>query len=117
MAVYNDLDDNERLKVYDRGVVDSRHGADHETPMSYRYGSIVAPYVHFREPLLAEDEHFLASIRDGTAPTSDGDAGLAVVRILAAAQQSVRERETVLLEWPAVPGAPAAVMPHVAARG
>ena len=108
MAVYNDLDDNERLKLYDRGVVDSRHGAAHEPPMSYRYGAIVAPFVQFREPLLVEDEHFVASIRDGTTPQSDGADGLAIVRILEAAQQSVRERETVLLEWPDAPARPVA---------
>jgi predicted dehydrogenase len=116
MAVYNDLDDNERLKLYDRGVLDSRHGADHEAPMSYRYGSIVAPYVHFREPLVVEDEHFVTSIRAGTPPRSSGEEGLAIVRILEAAQQSVRERETVVIDWSAA-AEPRSAVPSAPTRG
>jgi predicted dehydrogenase len=101
MAVYNDLDDNERIKLYDRGVVDANHGADHATPMSYRYGGISAPYLQFREPLVVEDEHFVKSVLRGERPSVDGRNGLGVVRVLEAAQFAVREGRTIPIDWPA----------------
>lgn len=100
MAVYNDMDDNERVKLYDQGVVVPLSGSDDKAPMSYRYGSIVAPYLAYREPLLVEDEDFVTSILTGSSPRTGGDRGVAVVRILDAAAIALRERTTVPITWP-----------------
>ena len=86
MAVYDDMSDNERIRVYDIGVdvqdIDAPEGA-HALPVSYRTGDIVSPYVDFQEPLLVQDQHFLDCIRTGATPATPGERGLEIVRVLA----------------------------------
>lgn len=88
MAVYDDLSDNERIRVYDIGVdlneVDDSTGA-HAMPVSYRTGGIVSPFVQFNEPLLVQDSHFIDCVRSGRTPDTPGERGLDVVRVLTAA--------------------------------
>lgn len=91
MAVYNDLDDNERLRIYDKGVVPPGDDDLHQVPLSYRYGDITSPYIQFDEPLKLLDQHFIRSVQVGSRPRSDGRTGLAVVEVLEAATQSMRE--------------------------
>ncbi|TWF78988.1 putative dehydrogenase [Pseudonocardia hierapolitana] len=87
MAVYDDLSDNERIRVYDIGV-DPRDvdepGASHAMPVSYRTGDITSPYIQFQEPLLLQDRHFVECARTGTQPNTPGQRGLDIVRVLAA---------------------------------
>ncbi len=87
MAVYNDMSDNERIRIYDIGVDpadpdDQRES--HAMPVSYRTGDIVSPYIQFNEPLLVQDSHFIECIRTGTTPNTSGERGLDIVRVLAA---------------------------------
>ncbi len=56
--------------------------------ISYRYGAITVPHIDWIEPLRLECEDFANSIRYGTQPCADGGAGLEVVRVLAAAQET-----------------------------
>lgn len=90
MAVYNDLDDEKRLRVYDKGVLLPEVGAAGEVPLTYRYGGITCPHIEFVEPLATEDAHFVSCILNDTPCRSDGWSGLAVVRVLEAAQNSLR---------------------------
>lgn len=91
MLVYDDLSPNEKLRVYDRGVDGPKHyDSFGEFHYSYRYGDIVTPMLKESEPLAAECAHFLECIRTGASPRSSGEAGLNVVRVLAAAQKSLR---------------------------
>ncbi|MGI9064541.1 MAG: Gfo/Idh/MocA family protein [Pseudonocardiaceae bacterium] len=87
MVVYDDLSDNERIRVYDIGVdpaeVDDPTEA-HGMPVSYRTGDIVSPFLQFTEPLLVQDSHFVECMRTGAAPNTSGERGLDVVRVLAA---------------------------------
>ena len=87
MAVYDDLSDNERIRVYDIGV-DPRDidepGESHAMPVSYRTGDITSPYIPFNEPLLLQDRHFVQCARTGTQPDTPGQRGLDIVRVLAA---------------------------------
>ncbi|WP_432482035.1 Gfo/Idh/MocA family protein [Kineococcus esterisolvens] len=96
MAVYDDLADDERIRIYDKGVVPGEDFSP-STPMTYRYGDIHSPYIPFSEPLRLEDQHFVDSVRDGTRPLTDGEAGLEVVRTLEAASTSLREGRAVSL--------------------
>jgi hypothetical protein len=59
-------------------------------PLSYRYGDVVAPYADLREKLPVEDQHFVESPISGRRLLSDGENGLAVVRNIEAANQSIR---------------------------
>jgi predicted dehydrogenase len=88
MAVYNDMSDNERIRIYDIGVDPADpddHGESHAMPVSYRTGDIVSPFIQFNEPLLVQDSHFVECIRTGTTPNTPGERGLDIVRVLAAA--------------------------------
>jgi predicted dehydrogenase len=89
--VFNDLEPFEKLKVYDRGIqiaesAEARRGA----LVSYRTGDVWSPHIDSVEPLQAMVRHFAACIRDGKTPITDGEAGLRVVRILEAAQHSIK---------------------------
>ena len=98
MAVYNDLADQERLRIYDKGVVLAAGQEEFCPPLSYRYGGIFSPFVAMQEPLSIQDEHFLDCIRTGRRPQTDGENGLAVVRALEAATLSLRKGRPVPLE-------------------
>ena len=87
MAVYDDMSDNERIRVYDIGVdveaIDDPTDA-YAHPVSYRTGDIVSPYVAFTEPLLVQDQHFIECVRTGASPNTSGQRGLDIVRVLSA---------------------------------
>ena len=57
--------------------------------MSYRYGDIRAPRVLFEEPLNVQDREFVACVQAGTQPRTNVDNGMAVVRVLEAANLSL----------------------------
>jgi predicted dehydrogenase len=88
MAVYNDLSDNERIRVYDIGVDVLESDDLHAMPVSYRNGDIVSPYVQFSEPLAVQDAHFVDCLRTGRRPDTPGERGLDVVRVLAATDEA-----------------------------
>jgi predicted dehydrogenase len=91
MAVYNDVADQERLRIYDKGVEAAEQQGDFHGPnISYRYGDIFSPFIAMHEPLAVQDEHFLECVRLGERPNSDGENGLAVVKVLQAAALSLR---------------------------
>jgi predicted dehydrogenase len=90
--VYNDLDPCEKIKLYDSGISvrqDDLEGR-RELLVSYRTGDIWSPHVATTEPLRTMAEHFVECIQHGRQPISDGEAGLRVVRILDAAQRSIK---------------------------
>ncbi|MGH2451392.1 MAG: Gfo/Idh/MocA family protein [Candidatus Limnocylindria bacterium] len=86
MAVYDDVQAVERVKVYDQGVEKLE---SEELRRSYRAGDIHSPRVPVTEALQVEVRHFIESIRHGKAPRSDGEAGLRVVRVLDAGMRSL----------------------------
>jgi predicted dehydrogenase len=91
MAVYNDVSPA-KLRIYDSGVESPRPTDNYgEFEFSYRHGQIVIPYLHWREPLRLECEHFCDCVRTGECPLSDGEQGLKVVAVCAAADRSLAE--------------------------
>jgi predicted dehydrogenase len=90
MAVYDDLTDEMRLRIYDKGVVAAQRDDVRNPPMSYRYGGITSPYINMQEPLRVQDEHFVECITTGRHPQTDGESGLAVVGTLEAATQALQ---------------------------
>jgi predicted dehydrogenase len=96
MLVWNDLEADEKIKVYDKGVtVTSKEGV-YDLLVSYRSGDVWAPKVDQTEALKAELAYFLACIVSGETPFNDGEAGLRVVRMLEAADRSLAERGKVI---------------------
>src|SRR5262249_26650615 len=99
MLVWNDLDADEKIKVYDKGVSIKNRENLHQLLVSYRSGDMWAPQVEQVEALKAELAYFHECISRNTTPFNDGAAGLRVVRMLEAAAQSIQKRsEAVLLE-------------------
>ena len=91
MLVYNDLEPNEKLKIYDKRVETPPHyDTFAEFHYSYHYGDIYSPYIKQYEPLKVECQHFLDCIKTGEKPLSGGAEGLQVVQILEAASKSLK---------------------------
>ena len=93
MILYDDIEPTEKVRVYDKGVTTNRIGdreADYQTLISYRTGDVWAPKLDPTEALRFVVAEFLDSIRGARRPLTDGEAGLRVVRVLEAAQQSMK---------------------------
>jgi predicted dehydrogenase len=100
MALYDDLAD-EKLRIFDRGVeAGVKDTADHQLPVSYRYGDIVSPHINFQEPLLLEDRHFVECVLTNSCVMSDGLSGLAVVSALDAIDRSLASGSRIDLHAP-----------------
>ena len=92
MLVWNDLEADEKLKIYDKGVdVKSQEGL-YNLLVSYRSGDMWAPQVEQVEALKLELEYFVECIQRDTKPFNDGCSGLKVVRMLEAASESLAKR-------------------------
>jgi predicted dehydrogenase len=93
MIVYDDLEPSEKVKVYDRGVtLFPQSEAAYELLVSYRSGDMRAPRLEATEGLRTEALHFIDCIENSVRPETDGQAGLRIVRIVEAAEKSLRNR-------------------------
>src|SRR3954468_14045906 len=88
MATFDDMDSERKVTVYDKGFDEK---ANTYGEYITRSGDIWSPRVPNDEPLRLECEHFVACVRDGGRPLSDGESGLRVVRVLEGLQQSLDE--------------------------
>ena len=92
MLVWNDLEADEKIKVYDKGVDITNGQSVRELLVSYRSGDMWSPKVEQTEALRAETKYFIDCISNNERPFNDGVAGLRVVRMLEAADKSLRDR-------------------------
>ena len=92
MVVCNDLQDVEKIRIYDKGV-DRPYETDQfsDFHLAYRYGGVSIPYIPVQEPLRVQSEHFISCIKTGARPNSDGSIGLKVVQILEAVDRSLHD--------------------------
>ncbi len=104
MVVYDDMNVEERIRVYDKGVKKEggMSGNGPGIPLSYRHGDIHSPFVDFKEPLGLELGGFVDAIRTGEAPPVTGESGLDVVSVLCAAEESQRQNGQWVPTKPAV---------------
>jgi predicted dehydrogenase len=92
MVVWNDLEADEKVKVYDKGVnLTGREGV-YELLVSYRSGDMWAPQLEQGEALRKELGYFMDCVQSGQRPHNDGSAGLRVVKMLEAATESLNKR-------------------------
>lgn len=90
MALYDDVDPHDKVRIYNRGVDRPAHSTTFEEfQLSYRSGEIVIPSIGWKEPLQAECEHFAECIRTGVQPLTDGAWSLPITRTLDAIQRSL----------------------------
>ena len=90
MVLYEDTNPQDKVRLYDHGVDFVEPSTFEEFELSYHTGDIIAPRLDTTEPLRVEAEHFLECVESGSRPLSDGAAGLRVVRVLEAAEQSLK---------------------------
>jgi len=91
MVVYDDVAQQEKLKVFDVRVDTPPHyDTFGEFHYAYHYGDIHVPYIKQEEPLKTECQHFVECIRRGSVPLTSGQKGLEVVQILEASSESLK---------------------------
>jgi predicted dehydrogenase len=92
MLVWNDLEADEKIKIYDKGVdITSRQGL-YNLLVNYRSGDMWSPQVEQVEALKLELSYFVECITENKIPHNDGKSGLRVVQLLEAASKSLAKR-------------------------
>lgn len=92
MVVWNDLVADEKVRVYDKGVQITSGEGIRDLLVSYRSGDMWAPQLEQGEALHIELDYFADCIMNNKIPFNDGQAGLRVVRMLEAAEKSIRNK-------------------------
>lgn len=92
MLVWNDLEADEKVKVYDKGVNITNSEGLYQLLVNYRSGDMWAPQLEQVEALRQELSYFVDCIVNDRTPFNDGAAGLRVVKLLEAANASIRKR-------------------------
>ena len=92
MLVWNDIEADEKIKVYDKGVQFTTGEAVYQQLVSYRTGDMWSPKVEQVEALKAETAYFIECITEHKQPFNDGQAGLRVVRMLETADKSLQQK-------------------------
>jgi predicted dehydrogenase len=91
MILYDDTEPSEKVKIYDKGVeLDYTREDFYRIQVQYRVGDMYAPKLEDHEALALETQHFAECINQGHEPLTNGHAGLEVVKVLIAAQKSLR---------------------------
>jgi predicted dehydrogenase len=96
MLVWNDLEADEKVKVYDKGVKITNREGVYELLVNYRSGDMWAPQLEQVEALHHELSYFVDCISSGEEPFNNGCAGLRVVKMLEAANESLKTKGTLV---------------------
>ncbi|MDH5559937.1 MAG: Gfo/Idh/MocA family oxidoreductase [Deltaproteobacteria bacterium] len=98
MIVYDDMDNNEKIKVYDKGVQHNPQDKDaiYKTLIQYRTGDMYAPKLDNAEALKMECQDFIDCVKDNRQPTSNGEFGHEIVKMLEAAQASIKQQGKII---------------------
>ena len=94
MAVLDDVEPQEKIRIYDKGVNLQQAYDTYGEYLSLRTGDILIPAVKVQEPLKIECQEFIKAVRSRIPPITDGKDGLAVLRVLRAADKSMKENGT-----------------------
>ena len=89
MVVFDDADPAEKIRIFDKGVSRSEFETFGEF-VSLRQGDVNIPYIKMQEPLRLQALHFLECVKERREPRSSGQQGLDVVRIIEAADASLK---------------------------
>jgi predicted dehydrogenase len=90
MLVFNDMSADEKLKIYDSGVNIENREEIYDTLIQYRTGDMHSPRIENKEALKVEVDHFYECIKAGKPTITDGSSGLYVVKLLEAAEISIK---------------------------
>ncbi len=94
MVLFDDIEPAEKVKVYEKGFdVKVRNDEEKRSLLiNYRSGDIYLPNIPNTEALANMAADFIAAIKEGKKPISDSNTGLQVVKVLEAAQVSIKEK-------------------------
>jgi predicted dehydrogenase len=90
MLVWNDLELDEKIKIYDKGVEVVNKEATYKLLVNYRSGDMYSPRVEHSEALKTETEYFVRCITNSETPVNDGRSGLRIVKLLEACNRSLK---------------------------
>ncbi|MCK9572809.1 MAG: Gfo/Idh/MocA family oxidoreductase [Candidatus Omnitrophica bacterium] len=94
MAIFDDMVSEEKLKIWNQYKEEERF-VSYQTLPKLKFGSISIPKVKLEEPLKIECEHFIECVKSRKQPRSSGEDGLRVLKVLKAAQDSLRKRKVI----------------------
>lgn len=89
MLVYDDMENFEKIKVYDSGVEFNSTESIHEALVQYRIGDMFSPKVNQTEALALGTQEFISAIKENRRPLTNGSDGLAIIKLLEAADISL----------------------------
>lgn len=92
MLVFDDMENFEKIKVYDAGVDIQNAASIYEALVQYRLGDMYSPKVIQTEALELAAKEFLESISQNRNPLTSGKDGLDVVKILEVADLSLQNK-------------------------
>ncbi|MBI5470776.1 MAG: Gfo/Idh/MocA family oxidoreductase [Ignavibacteriae bacterium] len=90
MVSYDDMEASEKIKVYDRGVDVRDEDSVYKKLVQYRTGNMYSPNIDSGEALSRMSAEFVDCINTGKPSISDGQTGLNVVKVLEAANISIK---------------------------
>ena len=96
MLVWNDVDSDEKIKVYDKGVEIKNGEGIYNLLVSYRSGDMWVPKIDQIEALKLESEYFVDCVSNNKIPINDGQAGLRVVKMVEAANKSLNNKSKII---------------------
>jgi predicted dehydrogenase len=92
MLVWNDVNPDEKIKIFDKGIDVKSRESVYNLLVSYRSGDMWAPWIDGTEALKLECSHFVECVEQGLTPANDGKAGLRIVQLLEACNESIKAR-------------------------
>jgi predicted dehydrogenase len=92
MLVWNDVEADEKIKIYDKGVSKANGDGVYEMLVNYRMGDVWVPRLAQTEALKLEIQYFLDCLQKNETPFNDGRAGLKVVQMLEATDVSLSKK-------------------------
>jgi len=92
MLVFDDLEYSEKIKIYDSGITINNKEGVYDALVQYRIGDMYSPRVDQTEALSLGVMEFINAIKENRQPLTNGYDGLKVVKILEAADFSIKNK-------------------------
>lgn len=92
MLVFDDMENFEKIKIYDSGIEIQDKESIYNALVQYRIGDMYSPKVNQTEALSLGAKEFISSIKENRKPLTSGEEGLKVVKILEAADKSIKNK-------------------------
>jgi len=92
MVVFDDMEPTEKIRIYDTAHTVSTDEEKQRILVDYRIGDVFIPKLALQEALAGMAKDFIQSIMTGSKPIASYESGLNTIRILEAAQISIKEQ-------------------------